>query len=34
MSEDYPDDSFEEVVDRAKKDLSDDASHMRAPTGR
>ena len=34
FAEDYPDDSFEEVVDRAKKDLSDDASHMRAPSGR
>lgn len=34
FAEDYPDDSFEEVVDRAKKDLSDDASHMRALNGR
>jgi len=28
MMEDYPDDSIEEVVDRTKKDLAEDASRM------
>ncbi|MCI9365136.1 MAG: hypothetical protein HFJ54_00405 [Clostridia bacterium] len=35
MAEEHPDDSFEEVVDRAKKDLSDDAARMHhGPSGR
>lgn len=29
ISSDFPDDSFEEIISRAAKDLSADASHMR-----